>query len=65
MCSSLFCYIRNMAETGNKNENKSKATGHDSQTEKDMLAALADSLESEDSSINSEDYWFLKLNGNH
>ena len=30
----------------------------------DDLARLADAATSEGSSINSEDYWFLKLNGN-
>ena len=30
----------------------------------DDLAKLADAATSEGSSINSEDYWFLKLNGN-
>ena len=30
----------------------------------DDLAKLADATTSEGSSINSEDYWFLKLNGN-
>ena len=30
----------------------------------DDLAKLADAATTEGSSINSEDYWFLKLNGN-
>ena len=53
-----------MAESGIKKENTSEVTENNSQTEKDNLAAIADALESEGSSINSEDYWFLKLNGN-
>lgn len=38
-------------------ENKAQAGAED-------LAKLADATSSEGSSINSEDYWFLKLNGN-
>jgi len=38
--------------------------GNSTQAGADDLAKLADAATNEGSSINSEDYWFLKLNGN-
>ena len=51
-------------------EIKESSAKNDAQAEKnaqagaDALAKLADAASPEGSSINSEDYWFLKLNGN-
>ena len=46
-------------------ENKAQAdVQNKAQAGAEDLAKLADATSSEGSSINSEDYWFLKLNGN-
>lgn len=46
-------------------QNNAQASAQNSaQAGADDLAKLADAATSEGSSINSEDYWFLKLNGN-
>jgi len=54
-----------MAEKSDKIEENGENPEKNSPLKSEELAALADSLEAEGSSINSEDYWFLKLNGNH
>ena len=64
-----------MADTNNCSTNDSDQTtapsakndaqaANNAQTSAEELAKLADTMSSEGSSINSEDYWFLKLNGN-
>ena len=74
MCASIeIYYILRMANENDKNIQDDNAPDAASACPQDSnapgnnapdFAKLADSLESEGSSINSEDYWFLKLNGN-
>ena len=64
-----ICYILHMADQNDKNI-KTGETPENPQQENSQdknapdFAKLADAASPEGSSINSEDYWFLKLNGN-
>lgn len=74
MCASIeIYYILRMADMNDKNiqdknapdaasacPQESNAPGNNAPD----FAKLADAASPEGSSINSEDYWFLKLNGN-
>lgn len=49
-------------KTGETPENSQQVDSQDKDAQD--FAKLADAATTEGSSINSEDYWFLKLNGN-
>jgi hypothetical protein len=61
-------YILRMADMNDKNIQDANAPDAASACPQDSnapdFAKLADAASPEGSSINSEDYWFLKLNGN-
>lgn len=61
-------YILRMADMNDKNTQDKNAPDAASACPQDSnapdFAKLADAASPEGSSINSEDYWFLKLNGN-
>ena len=79
MCASIeIYYILRMADMNDKNTLDANAPDAASACPQDSnapgnnapgnnapdFAKLADAASPEGSSINSEDYWFLKLNGN-
>lgn len=79
MCASIeIYYILRMADMNDKNIQDKNAPDAASACPQDShalsnnapgnnapdFAKLADAASPEGSSINSEDYWFLKLNGN-
>lgn len=58
-------YILRMADMNDKNIQDKNAPGNNAPgNNAPDFAKLADAASPEGSSINSEDYWFLKLNGN-
>lgn len=66
MAETIDSSAKNEAQ-GNAPEAENKAQAdvqNNAQADAEDLAKLADATSSEGSSINSEDYWFLKLNGN-